>query len=122
MFTNRLLFSIDFVLLNLLFLHLGLSLNFLDSALRAGSLVFGVIVVLLGSLGGGTSSSINLIILSLADNLAGCLVNNLHLLLGDLGSPVVFNLVDTLLIDELLLLVTEALFLSLREWISIFKA
>ena len=52
-FTNRLLFSLNLILLNLLFLLLGLYLNLLDSALRAGSLVLGVVVVLLGSLLGG---------------------------------------------------------------------
>jgi hypothetical protein len=33
----------------------------------------------LGSLGGSSGSSIHFIVLSMADNLAGCLISNLHL-------------------------------------------
>lgn len=116
------LLSIYFILLNLLFLNFGLCFNFLDSTLRASSLVFSVIIILLIDLGSSAGGSVDFIVLSLTHNLSGCLVNDFHLLLGNLSSPVVLDLVDAILINKLLLLITEALFLSLWKWVSILEA
>ena len=94
MLSSRLLFSLNLILLDLLLFGLGLALNLGNGALGAGSFILGVLVVLLVVLLRGSGLGTDLFILSLAHNLGGGGVNNFHLLLSNLSSPVVLDLVD----------------------------